>query len=452
MAASAMALQSRNLRNGISMKSPLIACALLAIATGASAAPPVDLAKFPDTAASDPKANALMVGTPPPPDKLVRWADGSHFRFPNTRWSFSHMREVMPTADVWRGSGKPSHFARAEQKLDTVAYTDMDGIARTWGEALAKTWTDGVVVVHRGRIVYEKYFGALEPHFPHIAMSVTKSFVGLLATMLEHEGKLDPSAPVTRYVPELAATAYGDATVRQVMDMTTGVQYSENYADPKAEIFGYMTAGAFLPAPPGAELPGSFFDFLKTLKKEGEHDQAFAYKTVNTEVLSWIVQRVSGQALPQLLAQRLWQKLGAEEDAYLLVDRTGTASGGGGLNATLRDMARVGEMMRLKGRFNGQQIVPAAVVADIAAGADQAKFAKAGYTTLPNWTYHNQWWISDQGYYMARGIYGQAIYVDPKSELVIARFGSHPIAANSVQDPIILPAYRAIAKHLNRGR
>ena len=161
---------------------------------------------------------------------------------------------------------------------------------------------------------------------------------------------------------------------------------------------------------------------------------------------------MSGQALPQLLAQRLWQKLGAEEDAYLLVDRTGTASGGGGLNATLRDMARVGEMMRLKGRFNGQQIVPAAVVADIAAGADQAKFAKAGYTTLPNWTYHNQWWISDQGYYMARGIYGQAIYVDPKSELVIARFGSHPIAANSVQDPIILPAYRAIAKHLNRGR
>lgn len=118
------------------MKSPLIACALLAIASGASAAPPVDLAKFPDTAASDPKANALMVGTPPPPDKLVRWADGSHFRFPNTRWSFSHMREVMPTADVWRGSGKPSHFARAEQKLDTVAYTDMDGIARTWGEAL----------------------------------------------------------------------------------------------------------------------------------------------------------------------------------------------------------------------------------------------------------------------------------------------------------------------------
>ena len=131
----------------------------------------------------------------------------------------------MPTADVWRGTGKPSAFARAEQKLDAVAYTDMDGVARTWGEALARTWTDGVVVVHRGRIVYEKYFGALEPHVPHIAMSVTKSFVGLLATMLEHEGKLDPSAPVTRYLPELAATAYGDATVRQVMDMTTSVLY-----------------------------------------------------------------------------------------------------------------------------------------------------------------------------------------------------------------------------------
>ena len=152
--------------------------------------------------------------------------------------------------------------------------------------------------------------------------------------------------------------------------------------------------------------------------------------------------------LSDLISDRLWQKIGAEQDAGVLLDRTGTPSGGGGLNASLRDMARVGEMMRLQGKFNGRQIVPAAVVRDIEGGADRAKFAKGGYATLPNWSYHNMWWISDQGYYMARGIYGQAIYVDPKHELVIARFGSHPLAANTIQDPIILPAYRAIAEHL----
>jgi CubicO group peptidase (beta-lactamase class C family) len=423
--------------------------ALLCLAGISTAVQAVDLSSFPDAAASDPRRTGVMRGTPPEPDKLVRWLDASHLKFPNTRWSFSHMRELVPTTDVWRGNTRVSTFPRAEHDLDNVTYLDMDGQKRRWSEALAKTWTDSVIVVHRGRIVYERYFGAQEAQRPHIAMSVTKSFVGLLATMLEYEKKLDPAALVTRYLPEMADTAYADATVRQVMDMTIGVQFSENYADPKAEIWAYSVAGGIMPSPPGATMPASFYEFLKTLKKDGEHDQAFAYKTVNTEVLAWIIQRVSGQALPQLLSERLWQKLGAEENAYFIVDRTGIASGGGGLHTTVRDLARVGEMMRLKGRFNGQQIVPAAVIADIAGGADRSKFAKAGYATLPNWSYHNQWWVSDQGYYMARGIYGQAIYIDPKNELVIARYGSHPIAANAAQDPLILPAYRAIAETLS---
>lgn len=426
-----------------------LVAAILTLCCGTAVAA-VDLTRFPDAAATDPRVTGVMAGFPPAPEKLVRWSDGSHFKFPRTRWSFSHMRELMPTAEVWRGTGKVHVFPRAEQKLDDVSFTDMDGQPRTWAEALAKTWTDGVVVVHRGRIVYERYFGALSPERPHLAFSVTKSFVGTLAAMLVDEGRLDPSAGVTRYVPELANTAYGDATVRQVMDMTVGVQYSENYTDPKAEIYAYMVAAGFLPPPPGVVGSDSIYDFLRTLQKSGEHGEAFAYKTVNTDVLAWVVQRVSGQSLPQLISARIWQKLGAEHSAYILLDRTGTASGGGGLNTSLRDLARVGEMMRLKGRFNGQQIVPAAVVAGIAAGADKAKFARAGYATLPNWSYHDMWWVSDEGYFMARGIFGQAIYIDPLHEVVIARFGSHPLASNPVQDPLILPAYRAIARHLVR--
>ena len=108
--------------------------------------------------------------------------------------------------------------------------------------------------------------------------------------------------------------------------------------------------------------------------------------------------------------------------------------------------------MRLGGHFNGQQIVPAAVVSDIRAGASREAFVKAGYATLPGWSYHNQWWIShdDHGAFMARGIHGQAIYVDPKAEMVIARFASHPLAGNVNLDPTSLPAYRAIAEHLLR--
>jgi CubicO group peptidase (beta-lactamase class C family) len=409
----------------------------------------VDFSRLPDAAASDPKVTKIMQGFPPAPDKLARWADGTHLQFPYTRWTLSHIREFLPAAEIARGDGKVYVFPRAEKNLDAVAYTDMDGHPRTWAEALAKTWSDGVVVVHRGRIVYERYFGELSPETQHIAFSVTKSFVGTLAAMLASEGRIDPNARVAKYVPELVNSAFGDATVRQVMDMTTGLKHSENYSDPKAEVFEYSAAGGFSPPTPGVAVPNSVYEFLATVQKQGEHGDAFAYKSINTEVLGWIVQRVSGTRLSDLISARIWSRIGAEQNAAVVLDRNGMAAAAGGLNASLRDMARVGEMMRRNGNFNGHQIVPAKVVQDIAGGADKAKFARAGYATLPNWSYHDMWWVSDQGYYMARGIYGQAIYIDPENELVIARFGSHPIAANTAQDPIILPAYRAIAKHLS---
>jgi CubicO group peptidase (beta-lactamase class C family) len=123
---------------------------------------------------------------------------------------------------------------------------------------------------------------------------------------------------------------------------------------------------------------------------------------------------------------------------------------GSSLNARLRDLARFGELMRQGGKYNGQQLVPASVVADIRRGGDRKAFVAGGYTTLPGWSYHDFWWVShdDHGVYMARGIHGQAIYVDPKAEMVIARFASHPLAGNANLDPMSLPAYRAIAGHL----
>lgn len=323
----------------------------------------------------------------------------------------------------------------------------------SFGQMIPRTYTDGILVLHRGRVVYEKYFGALTPERPHIAMSVTKSFVGTLAAILADEGRLDPSAPVTRYLPELKDTAYGDATVRQVMDMTIGVHYSENYADPKAEIWDYARAGGMLAQGPNYTGPKSFYEFLATLKKEGAHDAAFAYKTVNAEVLAWILRRASGQPLADLLSEKIWRRIGAEQDAYFMVDRIGTESGGGGLNTVLRDLARFGETMRNGGRaLNGQQAIPKAVVEDIARGADPAKFAKAGYALLPGWSYRNMWWVTHNphGAYMARGIHGQSIYVDPKAEMVIVRYAAHPVAASAGNDPLTLPAFQAVAEALMR--
>ena len=409
---------------------------------------------YPDAQASDPLALGWMEGTPPPPGRQVRFGDDRFLDFPQIRWSLSHMRELVPTVNVWRGAGPAVPFAddtnlRAGD-LDALAFTDMNGAPRRWDESLPATYTDGIVVLYRGRRIYERYFGALQPHLPHCCFSITKSYVATLAATLVHEGVLDATQRIPHWLPEMAGTAYADATLRDVMDMQVGVAYSELYSDPNANIWHYARAGGLRPRPAGYAGPDTFYDYLRTLKPEGRHGDAFAYKTVNTELLAWVMKRVTGQPLARMLQERLWAPLGCEEDAYLTVDPVGVPMGGGGLSASLRDLARFGELMRREGDWNCRQLLPAAVVADIRRGSDPAKFAKAGYTLLPGYSYRSMWWVThnELGAFEARGIHGQRLYVAPRADMVIARFASHPIAASAANDPITLPAFLALGRML----
>lgn len=416
-----------------------------------------DGVRYPDGRASDPTTLGWMEGTPPPPDKQVRFADDRFLDFPQIRWSLSHMRELVPTVNVWRGEGPPSRFADAPgfdaASVDALAFTDMNGRARRWDESLYDTYTDGILVLHRGQRVYERYFGALQPHVPHSCFSITKSYAATLAAALVHERVLDETKRIPSYLPEMRGTAYDDATLRQVMDMQIGVAYSELYADPKAHIWDYARAGGLRPRPAGYSGPGSFYDYLRTLQPEGRHGEAFAYKTVNTELMAWIMKRVTGRPLAEMLSERLWQPLGCEQDGYVTVDPIGVPMGGGGLSTSLRDLARFGELMRREGDWNGRQLVPSAVVADIRRGSDPAKFAKAGYTLLPGYSYRSMWWVThnELDAFEGRGIHGQRLYVAPKAEMVVARFASHPIAASAANDPITMPAMLAMGRML-RGR
>ena len=408
---------------------------------------------IPTAAESDPEALGWMQGFPPPPDKLITFHNGSFRSFPELRWAWSNIRQLVPTVNVWRGAGPASVLPRAEHDIGASASVTMDGRPMTFERMLEETYADGIAVLHRGKLIYERYFGALKPHKPHIAMSVTKSFTGTLAGILVAEGRIDPQAPVTGYVPELKASAFGDARVHEAMDMTTGLEYTEVYTDKNSGVFGLRRANGMAPIEPGYEGATNIFDFLCTQKKQGEHGKAFAYKTVNSDVLAWIIRRASGMTLSDLLSERIWIPMGAEEDAHYHVDRIGTESGGGGLSTTLRDLARFGETIRNHGRFNGRQIVPSQFVEEVARGGDPAKFKPAGYATLPGASYRHQWWVTHNahGACMARGVHGQGIYIDPKAEMVIARYASHPAAGNAANDPVTLPAYMALAKDLMAG-
>ncbi len=422
--------------------------------TDTTATPPAPVEHL-NAAASDPNLLGWMQGAPPPPELQVRFDDGGMYSFPKLRWAYSNIRRLVPTTSVARGDGPVSVLPRADRDdIDAVSFTPIGRTdAMTWAQSLDANYTDGIVVLHRGRIVHERYFGALAPHRAHIAWSVTKSYFGTIAASLVAEGRLDPQAPVSDTLPELAGSGLGNARLREVLDMTSSIHYSEDYTNPDAEIWQHGRAGSILSRPGDYAGPQSFYEYLRTLRQAGPHGQAFAYKTVNTDVLGWVLRRVTGVPLGELLRQRFWSQIGAEQDAELMVDSTGTEFAGGGLNCCLRDLARFGELMRNEGMLNGRRLVPSAAVADIRGGADPAHFAPAGYVTLPGWSYRNMWWVShnEHGAYCARGIHGQGIYIDPTAEMVIARFASHHIAGNMGIDPTTLPAYHALAKHLMAG-
>jgi CubicO group peptidase (beta-lactamase class C family) len=404
--------------------------------------------------ASDPDEMGWMQGFPPPPDKVIDNADQSFVAFPKLRWSACHFRELQPSVGV----APALEVGRIERDLDPaigeVTFTPWDADDEmTFDEAFEANYTDGLIVLHRGRVVYERYAGCLDRDGAralgmHGAMSVTKSVTGLLAEMLIAEGTLDADAPVTDLIPELAGSAFEDATVRDVLDMRTALDYSENYADPDADIWEYAAAINGLPAPEGYDGPRGVYAYLPTLEAAGEPGGAFDYQTPNADLAGWLVARASGTPLDRLLSERIWQPMGAAREAYFIVDSLGIPSAGGGFNAALEDMARLGQLMLDGGRANGRQVVPEAAVRSIAEGGDRDAFSRSHYDALDGWSYRSLWWHTDTDAYAARGVHGQTIYVDPDADMVIARFATHPVAANAANDPTSLPAYAAVADYL----
>ena len=207
--------------------------------------PVMAIAEPQDAAASDPNTMGWMQGFPPADERIIGYPASDYFSFPKLRWTFCHFREIQATRRVGRGLGPISPFSEAlDPAIDDVTFTPIGGDTEmTWKASLDANYTDGMLILHRGEIVYEYYSGCLDREGRHGAMSVTKSFVGTIAEILIAEGELDESKLASDYVPELKPSAFGNATVREIMDMTTGLDYNEDYADPESDIWLYAAAG-----------------------------------------------------------------------------------------------------------------------------------------------------------------------------------------------------------------
>ena len=371
--------------------------------------------------------SGMMVGAPPTEDRQVTLAN---WRVPPYNvWAFQHVEAILPTTTVDRGSGPVSALDTEPADLGTFEFDDYSGKKRNLTQFLEDQHIDALVLWSHGRVRQEIYRNDETARTRHMMFSVTKSFTGLVAEMLIAEGRLDESKLVTDYVPELKGSAYDDATLRNLLNMEIGIDFSEIYDDPSSTIYQYHYAAGTRAVPPGVKAFPSLYEFLPSLRKQGEHGQDFHYVTANSEVLGWVIEKVTGTGFAHQFEQKVYGKLGAERDAFYATDPHGKAVSGGGLNITARDALRLAVMMAQEGRFNGQQIVPAAVVAKIAAGSTPRPSLWGNENGGRDHSYMSQWYIDHpSGVVSAAGIHGQTIHMLPKEVVAMVIQSWYPDA------------------------
>jgi len=369
-------------------------------------------------------------------------------RAPWNRWTFQHVREMVPTTPVRRGSGPAIALPRDTQAIDQIPFT-VDDQTSTIGAFLDSSFTDGFIVLHHGRIVAERYMNRMTERTQHLSQSVAKSVTGTVAGILAGYGLLDPQALITDYLPELEKTAYRGARVQHVLDMTSGVTFDEEYTSLDSDIAkvdvacGWKSGGR-----PG--WPKTMWEVVLGLtQQECEHGSRFRYRSIETDVLAFIMERATGERLADLVSRHLWAPLGAEEDAYFTIDRTGYSLADGGFNATLRDYARFGLLHANDGMAHGHQVLPHDWIAATRTG-DHSKFQGDYRIALPKGAYKNQFWIEDASRraYMARGVFGQCIYIDPDADFVAVKLSSWPEFTSHIRVRQALAAVNAIKQAL----
>lgn len=357
----------------------------------------------------------------------------------------------MPTDEV-RRSGPIAELQPALQSLGGVRFDDQHGHSRSLDEFLACSYVDGFMVLHQSKLIYQNYPGSMQPWERHTLASVTKSVTALLVLMLADEGLLQLHAKLSTYVPELNGTPVGGATLQENLDMAVAIEFPND----QPYNFGYWAAAGGFEQVPGA--PTTVYDFIRQTGRVGKvQGEVMQYQNNSPEALNWALQRVTGQSWQTLLHEKIWRKLGAERDAYTVVDRAGMPLGAGGLYVTLGDLARFGAMLCSGGYFNGQQIVPHSVIAQLfAQGHNHEAFASGNMAQKSaasgvKYTYRNFWYQTNGDYpaFQAHGILSQYLHVAPQDELVIAQLASTPFEGG-INLPSFNRAVMAITKVLRQ--
>jgi CubicO group peptidase (beta-lactamase class C family) len=374
----------------------------------------------------------------------------SNWRLPgNGHWAFHHVREIIASEEISCG--------KEVDRLDTeinpaVAELRLGGLgAADWSlqRWLDESSSDALLVAHRGKLVHEWYGDEAMEKNPHIVFSVGKSMTATLAGVLVEQGLLEPAEGLAQYIPELANSGYCDASVQQLLDMQVNIDFNEDYLDTSGHYRAYRTATAWHPCAEDA-IDQNLHDFLCSLGRgKGAHGVRFEYKSPNSDLLGWVLERASGTGLASLFSRYLWQPMGAEANAYVTVDRKGNPRAAGGICVLPRDLLRFAELVRNRGRANGQQLVPAAWIEDCSDGGSLETW-RAGESAkeFPAGSYRNKWYQTGDEHraMLAIGIHSQWIYINPVTEVTIIKLSSQAAPLRLDLDDINLQAFSRISQ------
>jgi CubicO group peptidase (beta-lactamase class C family) len=389
----------------------------------------------------------LMTGFPPAPESqvtLANWQDP-----PFNRWAFKHLRELIPSHVIPAAPPGAAPLPASALPLGNPPLTRLDGSAATLDAVLAETFTDAFLVMHDGQVVAERYYDGMTAGTRHLLMSVSKSILGCVAGVLADRGLLDPGAPVTAYVPEAARSGYAGATIRDLLDMRTGVAFRETYTAPDAEVRVMERSMGWRPMQPAD--PQGAYPYLLTLGSAGPHGGDFSYRSADSDMLGWACERASGIRTADLVSALVWQPIGAEADAEITCDPLGSAIPDGGISATARDLARFGQMLVDDGVARGQVVVPEAWLADVRSpepGVRDAFARTDNEPVLPGGWYRSQFWVipgPGGPVLVCLGIHGQLIYADRASRTVVVKMSTWPDAQNTAYLLDTLGACAAVA-------
>lgn len=359
---------------------------------------------------------------------------------PNRLVGLRTMSEKFPTRIIPR-AGLIHHFDWESIAGSDISY-QWQGKTYTIDELVARNHSTSLVVVHKGVLVHEQYLQGTTESTHLTSFSMAKSIVGLLAGIAVGEGAIESiEDPVTKYVPELKGTGYDGASVKHLLQMSSGVKWSEKYTSRTSDIARFSGASIIMNQM-------SANHFMTTLPRVHKPGTVFNYSSGETQVLGWVVSSAVGKSLSNYLHEKLWSKLGMEHDAYWLLDsNNGDEFSSIGINASARDYARIGQLMLQDGVWNGTRLLPEGwVKASSTPDGDHVAYGNVR-ETQPDFGYGFQWWAYEDGTYDAEGVFGQFIWVNPKDQIVIVKTGVWPGATVHDLKQELLTGFRAISKH-----